>query len=73
MEIRNKIMKKKAVVNKKYCAACGVCVNSCPFGAIKIINGVIAKIDETSCVGCGKCAKACVASVIDIVKKEEVN
>lgn len=72
METKKKIMRKKAFVNKKYCAACGVCVNNCPFGAIKIINGVVAEIDETSCVGCSKCAKACVASIIDIVKKEEV-
>jgi len=72
METKKKILKKKAVVDKKYCVACGVCVKSCPFGAIKIKNGVIAEVDESKCVGCGKCAKTCVASVIDIIKKEEV-
>jgi ferredoxin len=71
MNVKKKAIKKKAVVDNKYCVACGVCVNNCPFGAIKVVNGVVAKVDEAKCVGCGKCEKACPASVIEIIKKEE--
>lgn len=63
-------IKRKAIVDKDYCVACGTCAKVCPLGIIKIEQGVFAKIDEDKCVGCGKCAKSCPASVIDIKKVE---
>lgn len=55
---------KKATINKKYCVACGCCVKVCNKKAIKISQGMVAKIDETLCVGCGLCVKTCPASII---------
>ena len=40
------------------CDACGVCVESCPVGALKIIDGR-AKIDDTSCIRCFCCQELC--------------
>lgn len=63
---------KKAVVDKNHCVACGVCMKNCPKGAIKVLNGVFAEINELKCIGCGLCKEVCPACVIDIIKKDEV-
>ena len=48
------------------CVACGCCAGVCPMGAIRIVSGVMARVDEEKCVGCGKCARECPANVIVI-------
>ena len=40
------------------CAACGVCVEECPVGAISM-NGQAAMIDDRTCIRCGKCHDVC--------------
>ncbi len=55
-----------AVINQKYCVACGCCVKVCPMHAIVIEHGVKAHVDPERCVGCGKCEKECPASIIVI-------
>ncbi|MGL5756022.1 MAG: 4Fe-4S binding protein [Paraclostridium sp.] len=65
-----KKMKKKAIIDKEYCVACGSCVKVCPLEIIHIEQGVFAKINEEKCVGCGRCANSCPASVIEIKKIE---
>lgn len=50
------------------CIGYGDCVNSCPYGCIRIINGV-AVVDEESCIGCGLCAKACPHHLIRLIPK----
>ena len=59
-------MKKKAVVDKKLCVACGCCLTACKLEAVSILHGVCAIIDEDKCVGCGMCARKCPASVISL-------
>lgn len=61
---------KKAIVNKKECVACGVCVKVCPRKAITIFHGIYADVNEDLCIGCKKCQKACPASVIQVGQKE---
>lgn len=58
--------KRKAFVDSNDCVACGCCVKVCPKNAVKIWNGIMAKVDMDKCIGCGKCAKECPASVIEI-------
>ena len=63
-------LKRKAIIDKKYCVACGSCVHVCPFNLIHIEQGVFAQTNLEKCVGCGKCAKECPACVIKIEKTE---
>ena len=64
-------MKKKAVVDRQVCVACGVCLKTCPKGAIAIYRGCFAQVDEEKCVGCGLCAKACPAGCITVTERSE--
>lgn len=58
--------RRKAVVDQRFCVACGCCIKVCPLSAIQVVKGVAAQVDESKCVGCGKCARECPASVIEI-------
>lgn len=66
MSENKNIIRKKAYVDKNYCVACGVCVNTCPLNAIEIHKGQYASVDINKCVGCKKCANMCPASTIEI-------
>ena len=57
-------MKKTACADKNVCVACGVCLKSCPKGAIEIYRGCHAVVDDAKCVGCGLCGKVCPAGCI---------
>ncbi|WP_295095130.1 4Fe-4S binding protein [Ruminococcus sp.] len=63
-------MKRKAVIDKSLCVACGCCVKVCPREAISVPHGISAVIDEALCVGCGKCSKECPASIITLEERE---
>ena len=64
-------MKKIAVVDQTVCVACGVCMKSCPRGAITIHRGCYAKVEADKCVGCGLCGKACPAGCITVMERSE--
>ena len=61
-------MKEIRVIEDK-CVGCGVCVQACPFGAIKIVDGK-AKISE-DCRLCGICVSECPYQAIEITGEEE--
>ena len=65
-------MKKRALIDSKICVACGVCMNTCPKGAISIDRGCYARVEDGKCVGCGLCAKACPAGCIAVHERSEV-
>ena len=49
-----------ATVNPRLCAACGVCVEVCPYGARVLEPGApYAEVVEVLCQGCGACVVAC--------------
>jgi heterodisulfide reductase subunit A-like polyferredoxin len=49
-----------ASVNPKLCAACGQCVEVCPYGARVLQPGMAyAEVIEVLCQGCGACIAAC--------------
>jgi RnfABCDGE-type electron transport complex B subunit len=49
------------------CLGLGTCVRACPFDAIEIVDGRLAKIIPEKCTACGKCIEACPKAVIDMV------
>lgn len=65
-------MKKTAFVDRKICAACGVCLKACRKDAITIYRGCHAQVDAEKCIGCGLCAKACPAGCITVRERGEV-
>jgi heterodisulfide reductase subunit A-like polyferredoxin len=49
-----------ASVNPELCAACGLCVDICPYGARVLEPGMThAEVIEVLCQGCGACVVAC--------------
>jgi heterodisulfide reductase subunit A-like polyferredoxin len=49
-----------ARVDPKLCAACGLCVEVCPYGARRLEPGMAhAEVIEVLCQGCGACVAAC--------------
>ncbi len=64
-------MKKLAFADKRICVACGVCMKTCPKGAISIYRGCYAMVNADKCVGCGLCAKACPAGCITVRERSE--
>ena len=64
-------MKKLAVIDQTICVACGVCMKTCPRGAISIYKGCYARVEEEQCVGCGLCARACPAGCIAAEERGE--
>lgn len=66
--------KKRAVVSKASCVACGACGNVCPRDAVSVYKGCYAAVDPAKCIGCGLCSMTCPANAIRVeeVFQEEV-
>lgn len=64
--------KRCALVDSKYCVACGSCLKVCPVSALTIWRGVVAQADPARCVGCGKCVHVCPAGTIELREREEL-
>jgi heterodisulfide reductase subunit A-like polyferredoxin len=55
-----------ARVNTDLCAACLICVRSCPYHVPRINAEGVSEIDEALCHGCGICAAECPAKAIEL-------
>ena len=49
------------------CMGLGTCAGICPFGAIDMLPGGLAKVDPEKCTGCTKCVAACPKGIIRMV------
>jgi len=60
----------RAAVDPERCAACGICRDICPAGAISIEE--IARVDLKLCIGCGSCAAQCPRGAIQLNRLDSV-
>ena len=57
-------------IDEEKCDGCGLCVNACAEGAIKIIDGKAKLVSEIYCDGLGACIGQCPQDAITIEKRE---
>lgn len=50
----------RAVLRANMCTKCGICMRTCPTGAIKVEDAI--SVDADLCDNCGKCAESCVVA-----------
>jgi heterodisulfide reductase subunit A-like polyferredoxin len=60
-----------AHVDKTHCAACLVCVMSCPYNVPRINEENVSEINPALCQGCGVCVSECPAKAIQLSHFED--
>ncbi len=62
------------IIHKDKCTGCGICVESCPFNALSIVER-LAIVEGSACTMCGACAEegVCPFEAIEMVKATEEN
>lgn len=54
-----------AMVRPSHCTGCAMCVDACPYGAIRLEDGK-AVVNEVLCEGCGACSATCLRAAIEV-------
>ena len=49
------------------CLGLGTCVESCPFGAMRMDHNGLPVVDEQKCTGCGICVSACPRGIMKLI------
>ncbi len=57
-------------IDEETCTGCGLCVDACHEGALKMIDGKARLISESYCDGLGACLPKCPVDAIHIVQRE---
>lgn len=57
-------------IAKEKCIGCGLCVETCPFDALTLVDGII-EVDPEKCTDCGACVKVCPTETFTLNKKQE--
>lgn len=55
---------------KDKCIGCGLCVETCPFDALTLENGIVI-VSPERCTDCGACVKVCPTEALKVEKKPE--
>lgn len=71
-ELTGDFMKKRKIIKiiEKKCTGCGICADSCPEGAIQIIDGKARLVNEIFCDGLGACIKECPFGAIVVEERK---
>jgi Na+-translocating ferredoxin:NAD+ oxidoreductase subunit B len=56
-------------VDEELCTACGLCVVSCQFDALSVVE--TAMVNQTRCVGCGVCVATCPDLALVLVRRPD--
>ena len=57
-------------VELEFCAACGLCTEHCPFGALSMGDELV-EIDRSLCMGCGVCVSKCPEGALSLQEDPE--
>ena len=65
------VLKRKIIkINKELCNGCGMCVQACHEGAIRMVNGKAELVSDKYCDGLGDCLPVCPTGAIEIIERE---
>lgn len=64
-------MKRKIIIiDQDKCTGCGLCVEDCPEGALRIIDGKARLVGDLLCDGLGACLTSCPEDAISVIERE---
>lgn len=58
-----KVMISRHTINRDRCTRCGICVDTCPVGAIDIVNYAV---DRKACIACMGCVNNCPSQAVEM-------
>jgi len=64
------MIRKIVYIDEEKCDGCGLCIQSCAEGAIKLIDGKARLVNDRFCDGLGACLNHCPQDAITIIERE---